>query len=124
MESAKELARLAKEAKDVETSRFWINKWFPPEAPLQTTAPQENAVVAISSFPHDSEQAKLSPAVFREMRHSLGIKPSADVFASATHHQLPRYYPKEPDDVSSAGVDAFAFDWKCEGAHISIPTGR
>ena len=63
----------------------------------------------------------LNPAVFREMRHSLGFKPSADTFASATHHQLPRYYSRHPADVASAGVDAFSFDWKCDGAPYFNP---
>ena len=49
VESAKDVARLAKEANDVETSRFWIIKWFLLEVPLQTAAPQANAVDELPS---------------------------------------------------------------------------
>ena len=70
----------------------------------------------------DPEQVMLDPAVFSEMRHALKFKPSADMFAWATHHQLPRFYSKSAVDPASAGVDAFEFDWKCEGARILIPT--
>ena len=54
MESANEVSMLAKEAKDMETSGFFINKWFHPEAPLKLAAHQPNAVAALSLFPHDS----------------------------------------------------------------------
>ena len=47
----------------------------------------------------DPEQVMLNPAVFRDMRHSLKFKPSADMFASATHLQLPRYYSKNAADL-------------------------
>ena len=72
----------------------------------------------------DTEQVMLNPAVFRDMRHSLKFKPSSDMFASATHHQLPRYYSKNAADPASAGVDAFQFDWKCEVAPYFNPPGR
>ena len=64
----------------------------------------------------DSEQVLLNPEVFRLARHYLSYKPSAGMFASATHHQLPRYYSKDAADMSSAGVDAFSFDWQSEPA--------
>ena len=58
----------------------------------------------------DPEQVMLNPAVCSGMRHSLRFKPSADMFASATHHQLQRYYSKNAADQASACVDAFTFD--------------
>ena len=60
----------------------------------------------------DPEQVLLDPEIFRSARHSLAFKPSADMFASASHHQLPRYYSKDSLDTASAGVYAFQFSWK------------
>ena len=56
------------------------------------------------------------------MRHALKFKPDADMFASATHRKLPRYYSKHAADLASAGVDAFQFDWKCEGSPYFNPS--
>jgi len=69
----------------------------------------------------DPEQVLLDPEIFRSARHSLAFKPSADMFASASHHQLPRYYSKDPCDTTSAGVDAFQFSWQLETAPYFNP---
>ena len=99
---------------DIATSRLWITKWFPTDiarpVPVVADSPQANAVMGPSGSPYDHEQVMLNPAIFREMRYSLRSKPSADMFASDSHHKLPRYYSKDPADVASAGVDAFPFD--------------
>ena len=71
--------------------------------------------------PVDPEQVLLGPAVFRVARLYLSYKPSADMFASSTHHQLPRYYSKVALDVASAGVDAFQFDWQLEPSTYPNP---
>ena len=42
----------------------------------------------------DCEQVKLNPTVFKKAVSKLKFKQSADMFASSTHHQLPRYYSK------------------------------
>jgi hypothetical protein len=69
----------------------------------------------------DVEQVLLDPNVFSAARHFLKFKPSADMFASSTHHQLPRYYSKDPADFNSAGLDAFRFNWKAEAAPYFNP---
>ena len=56
----------------------------------------------------------LDPAISSVVRHYLAYKPSADMFASSTHHQMPRYYSKDGSDTASAGVDAFQYGWQSE----------
>ena len=110
MESAAERLRTQKEAHDLATSRFWINKWFPPSlaAPSADSPATSPALAVMQPLAPDvdPEQIMLNPAVFRDMRNFLKFKPSADMFASASHHQLPRYYSKSAVDLASAGVDA------------------
>ena len=48
----------------------------------------------------------LNPFIFREARKQLGLKPGVDLFASANHHQLPRYFSQD-DAQMAAGTDAF-----------------
>ena len=61
----------------------------------------------------DCEQVKLNPAVFRKSISQLKFKPSADLFASSTHHQLPRYYSKDYDP-KAVRTNAFSIDWNLE----------
>ena len=61
----------------------------------------------------DKEQVLLDPRIFRLAIKELKFKPSADMFASATHHQLPRYYSKE-NDPQAVGQNALAFPWQAE----------
>ena len=56
----------------------------------------------------------LDPATSGVTRHYLTYKPSADMFASSTHHHLPRYYSKDGSNMASAGVDAFQYDLQSE----------
>ena len=62
---------------------------------------------------HDCEQVKLNPTVFRQAISKLKFKPSADMFASDTHHQLPRYYSKNYDP-KAVRTNAFSIDWNLE----------
>ena len=50
----------------------------------------------------------MCPKVFKKARKALRFKPSVDLFASAAHHQLPRYY-SATFDPASVGQDAFKF---------------
>ena len=43
------------------------------------------------------EDVKLNPKVFQQARRELQFKPSADMFASYKHHQLPRCYSRMAD---------------------------
>ena len=45
----------------------------------------------------DREQVFMDPLVFRQACKRLKFKPSVDMFASATHKQLLRYYSRTPD---------------------------
>ena len=55
----------------------------------------------------------LNPLVFKEARKQLGFKTSVNLFASADHHQLPRYF-SQYNDPMAAGTDAFQIDWNTE----------
>ena len=55
----------------------------------------------------------MSPQIFQQARHLLYFKPGVDLFASAQHKQLPRYY-SEKYDPQAAGTDAFKADWLLE----------
>ena len=62
----------------------------------------------------------LNPFIFREARKQLGFKPSVDLFASADHHQLPRYF-SQYDDPMAAGTDAFSIYWNTEEKPYANP---
>ena len=62
----------------------------------------------LSGDPPDSftlEDVKLDSRIFQQARRELQFKPSADIFASYKHHQLPRYYSRMAD-TKAAGIDA------------------
>jgi len=84
--------------------------------------PDEDAMLSYLNFveAHDREQVLLNPKVFKQAIKQLKFKPSVDLFASATHHQLHRYYSKDFDPVS-LGQDAFKFDWLAEAAPYANP---
>ena len=70
----------------------------------------------LSGEPPDSftlEDVKLDPKIFQRARRELQFKPSADMFASYKHHQLPRYYSRMAD-TKAAGIDAFQHNWNLE----------
>ena len=62
----------------------------------------------------------MDPLVFRQVCKRLKFKPSADLFASATHKQLHRYYSRTPDP-SDVGTSALSFDWQAESATSANP---
>ena len=56
----------------------------------------------------------------QKAKRELKFKPSADMFASYKHHQLPRYYSRIADPLA-AGIDAFKFDWNMEQTPYICP---
>ena len=46
---------------------------------------------------HDCRQVKIDPHIFERAVSEIHFKPCANLFASATHHQLTRYYFKGYD---------------------------
>ena len=77
---------------------------------------QNNVMCGVS----DRHDVMLNPLIFHKARKELKFKPSVDLFASAEHHQLPRYYSPVPDP-KAAGLDAFKFDWKAEQTPYANP---
>ena len=69
---------------------------------------------------HDCEQVKLDPKIFRLAIKELHFKPSADLFASATHHQLPRYYSKTYNS-KAVRTNAFSINWNLEATPYVNP---
>ena len=63
----------------------------------------------------DREQVLMDPLVFLQACKRLKFKPSADLFASATHTQLHRYYSRTPDP-KALGTDALSFYSQAESA--------
>ena len=62
----------------------------------------------------------MDPLFFRQACKRLKFKPSADLFASATHKQLHRYYSRTPDPTA-LGTNALSFDWQAESAPYANP---
>ena len=71
----------------------------------------------------DREQVLMDPLVFRQACKRLKFKPSADLFASATHKQPHRYYSRNPDP-KALGTNALSFDWQAESATYATLRGR
>ena len=57
------------------------------------------------------EEVKLEPNIFMAMCYNLMVTPSVDLFASAKHHQLSRYFTIDEQDSKALGYNAFAFVW-------------
>ena len=53
----------------------------------------------------------LSPFFFNTACLALKFKPSVYFFASAAHHQVPRYFTTYPHDRNAAGVNEFSVSW-------------
>ena len=68
----------------------------------------------------DRNDVMLNPLAFHQARKALRFKPSVYLFASAQHHQLPRYFSRAADP-KAAGIDAFRADWKAESAPYANP---
>ena len=58
-----------------------------------------------------NEEVMLCPTIFLAMCQTFNVKPKIDVFASARHHQLPRYYSVDRNDSRAEGYNAFNFLW-------------
>ena len=80
-------------------------------SPLPLHSPADWPHVAIHNG--DRNDVMLSPEVFRAARKALSFKPGVDLFATAAHHQLPRYF-SPVEDKQAVGIDAFKANWKLE----------
>ena len=69
---------------------------------------------------HDCEQVTIDPKIVRRATKELHFKPSVDLFAYATHHQLPRYYSKTYDP-KAVRTNAFSINWNLEAAPYVNP---
>ena len=58
-----------------------------------------------------NEEVMLCPTIFAAMCQNFSVQPEIDLFASARHHQLSRYYSAVRDDSSAEGYNAFNFTW-------------
>ncbi len=67
-----------------------------------------------------NEDIKLDPEAFNYVCAELDYFPTSDLFATAQHHQLPRYFSPYPDS-DAAGINAFAYDWSQELAPYANP---
>ena len=56
----------------------------------------------------------LCPTIFVAMCHNFNAKPNIDLFASARHHQLPRYYSIDRKDPHAESYNAFNFLWSSD----------
>ena len=81
--------------------------------------PETFSISQLKNFDHKAD-VKMDPAIFREAARRLRFRPTADMFASASHHQLPRYYAVR-HDPKAIGINAFQYDWKREWAPYANP---
>jgi len=90
------------------------------EAPSHVPAPSTDEDMILSTQAPDIEQVLLDPRIFRKARKELRFQPSIDIFASRTHHQLPRYFSKSAD-AQAAGINAMKQNWQAEAAPYINP---
>ena len=64
--------------------------------------------------PNLREDVKIHPFYFHRACRLLKFKPTVDLFASAAHHQIERYYTLDFHDRNAAGVNAFSISWTDE----------
>jgi len=81
-----------------------VKSYVPDEVPERVKLPCSKL---------DKNDVMMDPRIFQRARRVLRFKPGADMFASAAHHQLPRYYSAYRDP-RSAGKNAFKADWLLE----------
>ena len=55
----------------------------------------------------------LDPVIFHQAAKQLKFKPSVDLFATADHHQVERYFAPQRD-AHAAAINAFSVDWRRE----------
>ena len=72
-----------------------------------------------------NEEVMLCPTIFVAMCQNFNVKPKIDLFASARHHQLTRYYSIDRKDPHAEGYNAFNFLWSLDTMlYINYPVGR
>ena len=57
------------------------------------------------------EEVKMKPEILMRVCRELLVTPCMDLFASAKHHQFPRYFTVSEGDEEAVGRDAFAYEW-------------
>ena len=57
------------------------------------------------------EEVKMKPEILKRVCRELLVTPCMDLFASAKHHQFPRYFTVSEGDEEAVGRDAFAYEW-------------
>ena len=67
------------------------------------------------------EDIMLAPSVFSAMCQNLRLSPQIDLFATAQHHQLPRYLSPRAADPNAFGHDAFAYHWPTDAVLYANP---
>ena len=67
-----------------------------------------------------SDDVMLAPFIFWRACKQLLFSPSVDLFATAAHKQVVRYYSPFPDP-HSAGLDAFGVNWQLERRPYANP---
>ena len=57
------------------------------------------------------EDVRMLPTVFMHACKTLMVTPCVDLFATAAHHQLPKYISPDAKDEKVMGYNAFAYKW-------------
>ena len=57
------------------------------------------------------EDVKMLTTVFMYACKTLMVTPCVDLFATAAHNQLPKYFSPDPDDEKAMGWNAFVYYW-------------
>ena len=104
----------------------------PPTPPAPPFPPEwldaRGTPLPVIPYPHvnmmhvfdSNEDVMLDPKIFASAKKTLRFKPSCDLFASASHHQLPRYFAPT-SDTHAAGKDAFSICWQQEATPYINP---
>ena len=85
------------------------------------TDAQHNLEPFPSNVAHDVNDVLMDPIIFHQASKQLTFKPSVDLFATADHHQVERYFATQRDANSSA-INAVPVDWRRKGT--PTPTTR
>ena len=57
------------------------------------------------------EEVKMKPEILLRMCRDILVAPCIDLFASAKHHQFPRYFSADREDDAALGYNAFNYVW-------------